>query len=197
MLTLFRNLLFLSLLFILSLPLTAHAKWVVFQGEVKIAVLVDIEEGDEKLPEVDRYIICSPGGNFATTRLVAVALQDKVVYYDLALSGGAYIANATNALPVFEDSVKGYHWSRYKPNSDLELSNAVVPRVLASIDQEILQNIVKKYRPRFAARIIGMMDGLGETEFVVDVASAPNPEVLGDNALRNLTAFKRYKEMTK
>jgi len=187
MLTLFRN-----LLFIFLLPLTAHAEWVVHEGGVKIAVLLDIEEGDEKLPAAERYIISSPGGNFGTTQLVAAALQGKPVFYDFALSGGAFIANATNAIPIMADSVKGYHWSRYDGDKDPKLNNDI-KMLLILIDQEILKNIINKYQPRFAARIIGMMDGLKETEFVIDVASEPDPKVLDEAKFRNLAAFKRYK----
>ena len=45
--TLLRN-----LLFLLLLTTPAHAKWVVIDGDMKIAVLFEIEEGDEVISKV-------------------------------------------------------------------------------------------------------------------------------------------------
>ena len=172
----------------------ANGEWITFTEPdlTKVAVLLDIEAGDENVPEADRYIVASPGGIFVVASQIAEKLKGKTVVYDLALSGGAFIANATNAKPMRPDSVKGYHWCRYEGPELIEDEADKQQAIMALIDQQMLLNITNFYTPKYAVKIMGMLDKIENSDFVIDPASSRFPRVMTSEEILDLACFDRY-----
>lgn len=190
----------LLLIAILSLVSSkANGEWVTFTEPdlTKVAVLLDIEAGDEDVPAADRYIVASPGGIFVVASQIAEKLKGKTVIYDLALSGGAYIANATNAKPLRPDSVKGYHWCRYDGPALIENEAVKQQAIMALIDQQMLDNIIQFYTPKYAVKIMGMLDKIEDDDFVIDPASSRFPRVMTSEEILDLACFDRYHTVRK
>ena len=121
-----------------------------------LAVLFDaVQPEDSSVPTADAYCIKSTGGDVEAGFAIATVLKakGKPVYYTQALSIAASIAVETNAEPLNEEAILGFHWTysaasqgRYVPDAE---SQAVMLRVWNSID--------KKWGTKVGTKIKGAM----------------------------------------
>lgn len=153
----------------------ARAEWHILIPEpgVTVAVLGEIEVGDEKVPKADLYVLASPGGVIGVAMEIAEKLKGKTVKYTVAFSAAAFIADEIAAVPGGPTAIKGYHWATYvgEPDPKAELGTQLA-------NQVVLTSITRFYKPRYAACIIGLMCDLPDGWFVIETFNKERPERL-------------------
>ena len=150
----------LVLIAILSLVSSkANGEWHVMPGEHPvhgtIALLSDIEFGDEKLPEVDTYLIASPGGLAFAVDAIVEALEGKKVYYLAAMSAAANVALRTGAIPFSNNSVIAWHRADYIGEKTDEVNE-----ILNHIDCQVHVNIWNNLKYPYAKAVSGKLTQL-------------------------------------
>ena len=137
----------------------AQADWSLHElkdGTIAAQLHGVIQEGDEEVPEADRYYINSGGGYVYTGYAISERLQeiDKPVYFITAGSIAALIAMETNAKPVSKKSQLGFHWAYSDENIEDQddISEAVNTRTMIA-----MANFIPM---RYYTKIVGEMDKL-------------------------------------
>ena len=143
----------LVLIAILSLVCSkANGEWHVMPGEHPlhgtVALLSDIEFGDEKLPKADTYLIASPGGLVFAVDDIVKALEGKKVYYLVAMSAAADIALRTGAIPFSDNAVLAWHRADYVGEKDDRIND-----ILDKIDCQVQINIWTRLKYPYAKAV--------------------------------------------